>query len=108
MRSAVVFAAALVAAPSLASAGTYVSLGLGLDPSGQGELALMTETADTDTPAMPTRFHSLIVWRALTEYGGYDAASEVFQRADRNYTMAMPALLQSQLPQRWIAARGLA
>lgn len=65
-------------------------------------------TADTDTPAMPTRFHSLIVWRALTEYGGYDAASEVFQRADRNYTMAMPALLQSQLPQRWIAARGLA
>jgi|JI6StandDraft_1071083.scaffolds.fasta_scaffold29499_3 hypothetical protein len=60
MRSAVVFAAALVAAPSLASAGTYVSLGLGLDPSGQGELALMTETADTDTPTQRVALgHSL-------------------------------------------------
>jgi hypothetical protein len=65
-------------------------------------------TADTDIPQMPTRFHSLIVWRALIEYGGYDSASEVFQRADRNYTMGMPALLQAQLPKRWISARPLA
>ena len=65
-------------------------------------------TADTDIPQMPTRFHNLIVWRALIEYGGYDAASEVFQRADRNYAMGMPALLQAQLPTRWIAARPLA
>lgn len=65
-------------------------------------------TADADTPAMPARFHNLIVWRALIEYGGYDAASEVYQRADRNYAMGLSALLQAQLPQRWISARPLA
>lgn len=63
---------------------------------------------DADVPQMPSRFHSLIMWKALIEYGGYDAASEVFQRADRNYAMGMPALLQSQLPMRWISARPLA
>ncbi len=65
-------------------------------------------TADTDVPMFPARFHKLIVWRALIEYGGYDAASEVFQRADRNYSMGLPALLQAQLPMRWIASRPLA
>lgn len=65
-------------------------------------------TLDADTPMLPTRFHSLIVWRALLEYGGFDSAGEVYQRADRNYATGMPALLQAQLPQRWVAARGLA
>jgi hypothetical protein len=64
--------------------------------------------ADTDTPAMPSRFHNIIIWRALIEYGGYDAASEVYQRADRNYSLAMPALLRSQLPAIRIMARPLA
>lgn len=65
-------------------------------------------TVDTDTPMIPTRFHNLIVWRALAEYGGFDAASEVFTRADRNYAMGMSALLQAQLPMRFISARPLA
>lgn len=65
-------------------------------------------TLDTDVPAMPSRFHSLIVWRALIEYGGFDAAGEVVQRAERNYQGMMPSLLQDQLPQRFIAARPLA
>lgn len=65
-------------------------------------------TANTDEPMLPARFHPLIVWRALLEYGGYDAASEVYQRADRNYASSLPALLQAQLPRRFISARGLA
>lgn len=58
--------------------------------------------ADADTPTMPARFHPLIVWYALREYGGYDAASEVWQRADRNYKSGFSALSQAQLPRmRW-------
>ena len=65
-------------------------------------------TADADEPAMPQRFHAIIVWRALREYGGYDAASEVFQRADQNYNMLMSALTQAQLPRPGFGARPLA
>lgn len=65
-------------------------------------------TTDTSTPMFPARFHNLIVWRALTEYGGFDAAGEVVQRANANYATGLSALLQAQLPQRWISARPLA
>ena len=59
-------------------------------------------SADASTPTMPTRFHPLITWYALREYGGYDAASEVWQRADRNYNSLYSALAQAQLPKmRW-------
>lgn len=63
---------------------------------------------DTDTPPMPARFHNLIVWRALMEYGGFDAAGEVYQRAERNYTMTWPQLTQSQLETPSFRARSLA
>jgi hypothetical protein len=64
--------------------------------------------ADTDVPALPTRFHMLIVWRALMEYGGYDAASEVYQRAEKNYTATWTQLVQSQLEAPKILAKALA
>lgn len=64
--------------------------------------------ADTDTPIIPARFHMLIVWRALREYGGFDAASEVFQRADQNYNAMWPQLLQSQTEAPTIASFSLA
>lgn len=58
--------------------------------------------ADADVPTLPSRFHMIIVWRALREYGGFDAASEVWQRADGNYRSMLPALSQAQLPKmRW-------
>lgn len=56
-------------------------------------------SSEDDVPAMPTRFHDLIVWEALLQYGGYDAASEVVQRAGRNAGQLWPALRQAQLPQ---------
>lgn len=58
--------------------------------------------ADADVPALPSRFHSLIEWRALKEYAGFDAASEVWQRAEANYRSLFPALSQACLPRmRW-------
>jgi hypothetical protein len=58
--------------------------------------------ADADAPGMPADHHMTIVWRALKEYGGFDAASEVWQRADANLNSGMAALAQSQLPpMRW-------
>lgn len=63
---------------------------------------------DAAEPTMPADFHPLITWYALREYGGFDAASEVWQRADRNYRSLLPSLNQSQLPaMRW-GARPLA
>lgn len=64
-------------------------------------------TADADIPAIPTRFHMLIVWRALMEYGGFDAAGEVYQRAEKNYNLAWPQLTMSQLETPSFAARSL-
>lgn len=64
--------------------------------------------ADADTASIPSRFHMLIVWRALMEYGGFDAAGEVYQRAERNYTLGWPQLVQSQMDTPIIAARALA
>lgn len=64
--------------------------------------------ADTDVPALPADFHELIVWRALREYGGFDAASEVYGRADRNLASGLPTLRQACLPTIRFAARSLA
>lgn len=64
--------------------------------------------ADTDVPAMPARFHMMIVWRALLEYGGFDAASEVYQRAEQNYKLMWTSLVQNQLEAPSVMARSLA
>lgn len=63
---------------------------------------------DADEPTLPARFHDMIAWRALREYGGYDAASEVYQRADQNYRDGWSALAQSQLQMPGFGARPLA
>jgi hypothetical protein len=63
---------------------------------------------DASVPELPTRFHMIVVWRALLEYGGFDAASEVYQRADQNYKLMWTALVQSQLETPTIRRRGLA
>lgn len=62
---------------------------------------------NADVPTMPARFHMMIVWRALMEYGGFDAAGEVYQRAEKNYQLMWTSLVQSQLEMPTIQARSL-
>ena len=54
---------------------------------------------DTDEPDMPEQHHLLLVWRALQELAGFDAAPEVDARANRNLRMAWADLHADQAPQ---------
>lgn len=63
---------------------------------------------DSDTPIIPARFHMIIVWRALLEYGGFEAASDAYQRAQQNYNSMWGQLTQSQLGAPMFAAQSLA
>lgn len=36
---------------------------------------------DADTPSMPKQYHKLVVYEAMKKFAGYDAATEVYQRA---------------------------
>lgn len=51
-----------------------------------------------DVPRMPTRFHMLIVWRALVHYALYENAPEVLQRARLMSAQLENDLQHSQLP----------
>ena len=57
----------------------------------------VTLSADTDTPAMPDRFHELIAYRALRAYGIFMAAPEVIGRADDAISRINPQLATDQL-----------
>jgi len=64
--------------------------------------------ADDDMPEMPGQHHSMLVWRALAEYGAYDAAPEVLGRAaDRSESM-LTALITHQGEQIGFANESLA
>ena len=65
-------------------------------------------TADSDIPDMPSRFHMAIVWKALMEYGGFDAAGETYQRALTNFQAIWTQMVQSQLEAPTFAHRSLA
>lgn len=55
-------------------------------------------TADANEPEMPSRYHMLIVWRALQDYGFYEGAQEVVQRATARYSEMMGQLMADELP----------
>lgn len=66
--------AALLATPALASAGTYVSVGMGGDPSPQGELELVMTTGDgSDVPqqraALGWSFSRLAIEATIGRFG---------------------------------------
>jgi len=42
-------------------------------------------SAATDEPNIPSRYHMLIVYRAMMYYGGYEAAPEVYQRGELEF-----------------------
>lgn len=64
--------------------------------------------SDTDTPEMPTQHHMVIVWKALVDYGSYDAGQEVIARARDNLDDTYMALLLSQAEAPEVAAPPLA
>ena len=55
-------------------------------------------SADSDTPALPTRFHMAIVYRAMMYYAGYEAAPEVLSRGDFEYRRLYSRMEIDQLP----------
>lgn len=55
--------------------------------------------ADADTPAMPSKFHMAIVYRAMIHYGMYNAASEVVQRGDMEYKKILRRIIIDRLPE---------
>jgi hypothetical protein len=56
--------------------------------------------AVTDAPpaTFPDRFHMLIVYRAMMYYGGYESASEVYQRGELEHKRLMSRMAIDQLP----------
>lgn len=56
-------------------------------------------SADSDTPAMPARFHNAIVYLAMLHYGFYEEANDVLTRARIMYADYMDRLRFDQLPE---------
>lgn len=55
-------------------------------------------SADTDEPSIPSRFHMIIVYRAMMFYAGYESAAEVYQRGELEFKRLMNRLNIDQLP----------
>jgi hypothetical protein len=54
---------------------------------------------DTDIPVgLPTRFHLLIVYRAMIKYSGYESAPEVEQRGSMESARMMANLMAVRAP----------
>lgn len=84
--------------------GTNKSLGFGSIPDQAYVIAgeyykKPTElSADTDEPDLPSRFHMMIVYRAMMFYAGYEAAPEVYSRGEVEFKRLMNRLDIDQLP----------
>lgn len=53
--------------------------------------------SDTDTPALPSHFHMIIVYKAMMYYGASEAATEVYQEGATEYRKFMNLLTLNQL-----------
>lgn len=65
--------------------------------SGTYYKGLSTLSNDSDTPEMPDRFHMAIVYLAMMDYGFYEGAPEVVQRAERKFNRIFAQLEVDQL-----------
>lgn len=55
--------------------------------------------ADSDTPGLPENHDSIgIIYKAMLDYGGFEAAGEVYQRAYAGYKEFLSKLEKDQLP----------
>jgi hypothetical protein len=55
-------------------------------------------TVNIDTPAMPSRYHMLIVYSALKDYASFDVAPELSAKAVVQYEQMLADLERDQLP----------
>lgn len=55
-------------------------------------------SADGDIPAIPDRFHMMIVYRAMYYYAGYENAPEVLQRGNEEFKRLYSRFEIDQLP----------
>lgn len=55
-------------------------------------------TANGDVPRLPSRYHMLIVYRAMVQYGLYENAGEVVQQGMANAARLMSRLERTELP----------
>ena len=53
---------------------------------------------DGDIPVLPTRYHNMIVYRAMVHYGMFEAAGETIQRGQAEFDKMMMRLVSDQLP----------
>lgn len=91
--------------PVAVAVGPDQSINLGPPPNGDytitGDywMAPSVMTSDADVPTgLPTRFHMLIVYKAMLKYAGYEAAAEVFQRASMEWTAMYSRLESLRMP----------
>lgn len=56
-------------------------------------------SADGDVPEMPSKFHMLIVYRAMEYYGKYESAPEILAQGQDEFEKMMSDLRREQLPE---------
>ena len=56
-----------------------------------------TLAANADVPVMPSKFHMIIVWKALIDYGGYEETSQVMTHASLRYQELWDQLVWQEL-----------
>lgn len=61
-------------------------------------------SVNADEPLIPTKFHMIIVWRALMFYAGYTSAPDLYEVGQREYKNLLFKLESSQLPRIRLAA----
>lgn len=91
--------------PTVISFAPNYSINLGMAPDSTdytivGEYFKQPTTLvnSTDTPAMPSQFHNIIVYKAMMMYGMYEAAQEVVIEGANLYNQMLRRLVRDQLP----------
>lgn len=65
---------------------------------GEYRKSIQVLAADGDTPELPSRFHDIIVWRAIMLLAGHDESDPAFQQASAKYAELLLDLQRDQLP----------
>lgn len=70
--------------------------------SGEYQCLPTSLSIDADTPGMPAHLHLAIVYKAMQSYGLYEAAPEVLNRGNVEFSRLMNQLEREQLPELYL------